>query len=134
MNPLALAALATAATIGGFANLASAETWNSNCESRVIIVALQWATRTNPAPGELNYVGLFQNQDPAKRTVTVTISRITKVGNRNVVRFRETIVLQPGLPSYIEIVSVPLIDPNRIPPLTPPVFRDLLNLSCSWRS
>jgi hypothetical protein len=134
MNRLALAAVATAATIGGFAPSASAQTFNGNCEGKVTINSVYRNIVSSPAPGEAVYIGQIQNQDQARRTATVTVARITRIGHRNVIRFRETIVLAPYQPQTVELLSLPLHEPSGSATPDPSVIRGQLVLSCSWRS
>ncbi len=132
MNRLALAAVATAATIGGFAQSASAQTWNSNCAGRVTINSVYRNIVNSPAPGEAVYFGQFQNQDQQRRTVTVTVARITRIGQRNVIRFRETIVLAPYEQQTVELLSLPLREPSGSATPDASVIRGQLVLSCRW--
>jgi hypothetical protein len=134
MNRLALAAAAIAATIGGFAQSASAQAWNSNCQGRVTINSVYRNIANAPAPGEAVYFGQFQNQDQQRRTVTVTIARITRIGHRNVIRFRETIVLTPYEQQTVELLSLPLHEPSGSNAPEPSVIKGQLVLSCAWRS
>ena len=134
MNRLALAAFAAVATIGGFAQSASAQAWNRNCEGKVTINSVYRNIVNSPAPGEANYFGQFQNQDQGRRTVTVTIARITRVGHRNIIRFRETIVLTPYEQQTVELLSMPLTEPSGTAAPEPSVIKGQLVLSCAWRS
>jgi len=134
MNRLALAAVATAATLGAFASPASAQAWNRNCEGKVTINSVYRNIVNSPAPGEANYFGQFQNQDQARRTVTVTVARITRIGHRNIIRFRETITLTPYEQQTVELLSMPLTEPSGSAAPEPNVIRGQLILSCAWRS
>lgn len=132
MNRLALAAVATAATMGGFAHSASAQTFNSNCAGRVAMNSVYRNIVNSPAPGEAVYFGQFQNQDQARRTVTVTVRRITRIGHRNVIRFREMVVLEPYQQSTVEILALPLHEPGGSSTPDASVIRGQLVLSCRW--
>jgi hypothetical protein len=130
---IASAAVA-AATIGSFAQTASAQTFNRNCEGKVTINSVYRNIVNSPAPGEAVYFGQFQNQDQARRTATVTVARITRIGHRNVLRFRETIVLTPYEQQTVELLSLPLHEPSGSATPDASVIRGQLVLSCSWRS
>lgn len=132
INRLALAAVATAATIGGFAQSASAQTFNSNCQGRMTINAVYRSLVNAPAPGEAVYFGQFQNQNQARRTVMVTVARITRIGNRNVIRFREWILLEPYQQSTVEILALPLREPGGSAAPDASVIQGQLSLSCRW--
>lgn len=126
------AAFAAAATIGAFAQPASAQSFNSNCQGRVTINSVYRNIVNYPAPGEAVYFGQFQNQDQQRRTVTVTVARITRIGNRNVIRFRETITLMPYEQQTVELLSLPLHEPSGTSTPDASVIRGQLVLSCRW--
>lgn len=132
MSRCSLVAAGAALVLGGFASAASAQSWNGNCQGRVNLHAVYRNIVSTPAPGEASYHGQFQNQDQARRTVTLTIARITRIGQRQVIRFRETLILRPFEQQSVELLSLPLHEPGGTSTPDASVIRSQLAFSCRW--
>ncbi|WP_421993657.1 hypothetical protein [Roseococcus sp.] len=82
------AAVLTAATLGAFAGPASAQALPKFCPGNVLVTNSFYANiLSNGANAQVEYHGMFQNQDPNRRTITATMSIVVaRFGNWEVTR------------------------------------------------
>jgi hypothetical protein len=84
----AAAAFVAAATIGAFAQPASAQSLPKFCSGDVLVTNSFYANiLSNGTSAQVEYHGMFQNQDPNRRTITATMSVVVaRFGNWEITR------------------------------------------------
>lgn len=129
-----VAVFAAAATLGGFAQPASAQSLPRFCSGNVLGTNAFYANvLSNGSASEVEYHGLFQNQDPNRRTITATMSVVVaRFGNWEIARRLSRFSLGPYQQNDVVLMALRRTTPGGQGAPSPTEVGSQIRFTCSF--